>query len=60
MDSLPANLKEAVEELAKDEVLTEALGEHILTHFVDAKQKEWSDYIAQVTDWELSTYLATY
>jgi glutamine synthetase len=60
MDSLPANLKEAVEELEKDDVLTEALGEHILTHFVEAKQKEWSDYIAQVTDWELATYLATY
>ncbi len=60
MDSLPANLKEAVEALQRDEVLTSALGEHILFHFVEAKKKEWTDYIAQVSQWELDTYLATY
>ncbi|MFW6010722.1 MAG: glutamine synthetase family protein, partial [Gemmatimonadota bacterium] len=60
IDTLPANLGEAVEELADDEVLVEALGEHIVSHFVDAKRKEWSRYIAQVSEWELETYLATY
>ena len=60
MDSLPANLKEAVEALERDEVLTSALGEHILSHFVEAKKKEWTDYIAQVSEWELKTYLPTY
>jgi glutamine synthetase len=60
IDTLPANLGEAVEELAGDEVLVEALGEHIVSHFVDAKRKEWSRYIAQVSEWELETYLATY
>lgn len=60
MDSLPANLKEAVEALERDEVLTSALGEHILFHFIEAKKKEWTEYIAQVSQWELDTYLATY
>jgi glutamine synthetase len=60
MDTLPANLKEAVEALEGDEVLAGALGEHILYHFVEAKKKEWTDYIAQVSEWELKTYLPTY
>lgn len=60
METLPANLAEAIRELEKDEVLKEALGEHIFEHFAAAKKKEWSDYICQVTRWELDRYLATY
>ena len=60
MDSLPANLKEAVDELAKDEVIAAALGDHILNQFVAAKREEWGEYIAQVTEWEIGTYLPTY
>ncbi len=60
MTTLPANLGEAVDELEANDVLREALGEHILTHFIAAKREEWSNYIAQVTDWELREYLATY
>ncbi len=60
MGTLPANLAEAVAELEADEVLRDALGEHILTHYVEAKKEEWTDYIAQVSEWELETYLPTY
>ena len=60
MDSLPANLAEAIDELERNEVMAAVLGEHIMSHFVSAKKKEWTDYIAQVTDWELGMYLATY
>ena len=60
MESLPANLKEAVDELERDEVLASALGDHILQQFSAAKREEWGEYIAQVTEWELETYLATY
>ena len=60
MGTLPANLGEAVIEFEKNSVLKEALGEHIFTHYVDAKKKEWGEYIAQVSDWELKTYLPTY
>jgi glutamine synthetase len=60
MESLPANLKEAVDELAADEVIAAALGDHILNHFVAAKREEWGEYIAQVTEWEIGTYLPTY
>ena len=58
--TLPANLGAAVDALEGDDLVREALGEHVFTHFVDAKRKEWSEYIAQVSGWELEEYLATY
>jgi len=60
MGTLPANLGAAVVELEGDTVLREALGEHIFTHYLDSKKKEWGEYISQVSDWELETYLPTY
>jgi len=58
--SLPANLGEAVDVLEKDKVLREALGEHIFQHFLEAKRREWAEYIAAVHPWEVDRYLATY
>ena len=58
--TLPSNLSEAILALEKDDVVCEALGDHIAQHFIDAKKQEWSDYIAQVHDWELQRYLASY
>jgi glutamine synthetase len=60
MRSLPANLGEAVGELEQDALLRQALGDHIVDHFVQAKKAEWAEYIAQVTGWELETYLGAY
>jgi len=60
LETLPANLGEAVEELERNDTIREALGEHIFTHFVQCKKAEWSEYVAQVSGWELDTYLAKY
>ena len=60
IDDLPHNLEEALDELEKDRVITDALGEHIATNFVEAKRQEWREYITQVTQWELENYLAKY
>ena len=60
IDDLPRDLNEACDELEKDKVITGALGEHITTHFVAAKRQEWSEYISQVSAWELENYLAKY
>lgn len=57
--TLPSILKEAVDELEKDEVLQQALGEHAYHAFVRAKKAEWNEYRIQVTDWELNRYLET-
>ena len=60
IDDLPHDLNEALQELEKDDVITGALGEHVTRHLVEAKRREWSDYITQVTDWELENYLRKY
>ncbi len=57
--TLPSTLKEAIDELEKDEVLQQALGEHAYQAFVRAKKAEWDAYRIQVTDWELDRYLET-
>ena len=56
---LPGTLEEALDELAKDSVVTAALGEHIYTAYDRAKRAEWDDYRIHVTDWELERYLYT-
>ena len=60
IDELPGDLREAVDALEKDKVVQDALTPHIHEHFVEAKRKEWHDYIAQVHDWEVGRYLSLY
>ena len=57
---MPGSLGEAIDELEKDEVIAEALGDHVLSHFIEAKRDEWDEYRTQVTDWELDRYLEAY
>jgi glutamine synthetase len=57
VDTLPDSLLQAVEELERDTVIQEGLGEHVFERFVEAKREEWSDYRSQVTQWELERYL---
>jgi glutamine synthetase len=60
IDELPRDLHEALELLAKDEVIRDALGEHIYERFVEAKQEEWDEYISRVSPWEVERYLSVY
>ena len=60
IDDLPHNLEEACDMLEKDKVITDALGEHVTTNFLEAKRQEWREYITQVSQWELENYLAKY
>ncbi len=56
---LPGSLMAALEELDKDELLKETLGESIYESFVRAKKAEWEDYRIKVMDWEIERYLET-
>jgi glutamine synthetase len=60
IDDLPHDLNEACDELEKDKVIRDALGDHVVEHFLAAKREEWRDYITQVSAWELESYLAKY
>jgi glutamine synthetase len=57
---LPGTLGEAIDELEADEVIRDALGEHIFSRFVEAKRQEWDEYRTQVTAWELDRYLEAF
>jgi glutamine synthetase len=54
---LPGSLIEAVEEMERDEVMAQGLGEHVFERFIEAKRGEWDEYRMQVTPWELERYL---
>ncbi len=56
---LPGTLGEALEELAGDVTIRDALGEHVYDAFVRAKKAEWDDYRIRVSNWELERYLET-
>jgi glutamine synthetase len=53
---LPGNLFQALSFLEKDDVIQNALGEHIYNHFLQLKRGEWLRYSTQVTDWDLKEY----
>ncbi|NWF68062.1 MAG: type I glutamate--ammonia ligase [Chloroflexi bacterium] len=56
---LPYTLEEAMDELAQDDVVRGALGEHIYTAYDRAKRQEWEEYRLHVSSWELRRYLET-
>ncbi|MCG1020741.1 type I glutamate--ammonia ligase [Sutcliffiella horikoshii] len=57
---LPATLAAALEELKSNEVIQAALGEHLLEHFIEAKEIEWDMFRTQVHPWERDQYLTQY
>jgi glutamine synthetase len=57
---LPATLAHALEELQANEVITAGLGEHILEHFVEAKEIEWDMFRTVVHQWERDQYMSVY
>jgi len=53
---LPGSLAEALQELEKDTVLRNALGDHAYKAFMRAKRREWDEYRMQVSTWEWNRY----
>ena len=60
IDDLPRDLNEACDELEKNDVIREALGEHIFQHFLAAKRAEWAEYSSAIHPWEMDRYLMKY
>lgn len=57
IEQLPSNLKEAIDELKKDNLMKEVLGEHIFNKYIELKEREWKEYSINVTNWEINKYL---
>ena len=59
VEVLPENLGQALEHMKRSELLRNALGDHLFEHFIYIKGKEWEEYRAQVSDWEIEHLLPT-
>lgn len=60
LGTLPGSLGEALDEMKRDPLVRETLGEHIFERFIEAKTTEWHEYCTHVSDWELDRYLDVY
>jgi len=58
--TLPSNLGEALDALEEDDVIADALGDHVYENFMEAKSQEYDDYRVDVSQWELDRYLETF
>ncbi|CAN5308117.1 type I glutamate--ammonia ligase [soil metagenome] len=57
IESLPADLGEAIREAEGSELLQKALGEHTFTRLLNVKREEWDEYRMQVTPYEIQRYM---
>jgi len=57
---LPATLREALDCLEQDPLVSEALGADYTSYYIQVKAEEWRRYHASVSQWEISEYLKTY
>jgi len=57
---LPSTLKDALLELQRDEIIVNAMGEHLYEHFIEAKEIEWDMFRTTVHPWEREQYMTTY
>jgi glutamine synthetase len=54
---LPASLEQAVQSMEESELVAETLGEQVFSHVLANKKREFQEYRAQVTPYELRTNL---
>jgi glutamine synthetase len=54
--TLPASLADALDAMARSELVADALGEHVFEWFIRNKRAEWMGYKTQVTQFELDRY----
>lgn len=57
IEMLPESLGQAIAEAENSELLRNALGDHVFSRLIELKKKEWQEYRAQVTPWELDQNL---
>ena len=54
---MPDNLGQALDEMAKDDVVKSAMPGKLYEIFNHYKRDEWERHLASVTDWERDEYL---
>lgn len=59
IETLPSNLREALDRLEEDKVIRDALGEHVYANFNRLGSLEWKMYNNHVHPWEVERYINT-
>lgn len=54
---LPSSLKDAINEMEGDDLVTRILGEHAVREFIKLKKEEIFDYDTHISPWEFNHYL---
>ena len=57
INTLPRDMKEALEIFKQSTYMKELLGDHIFNKYVEAKSAEWESYQKFVSQWEVDRYL---
>jgi glutamine synthetase len=57
IETLPANLGEALDQLSKDRLLQDELGHGFCEKFLQLKTREWKEFNRTVHEWERKKYL---
>ena len=58
LQPLPSSLEQAITAMENSELVAETLGEHVFDFFLRNKKREWDEYRAHVTGFELERYLS--
>ena len=58
IDTLPADLLEAIHLTEKSELVRKALGDHVFDAFIQNKKSEWDQHRTQVSEYEIKSYLS--
>ncbi|MED4284978.1 glutamine synthetase family protein [Priestia megaterium] len=56
VETLPSNLKEAVEELKGSKLVKDVLGNHLFNTFIKEKEEEWDEFRLSISEWERKRY----
>src|SRR3954466_2802909 len=57
--AVPGSLRDALDAMERSEMVAEALGEHVFENFLVNKRREWTEYKAYVTPFEIDRSLGT-
>lgn len=57
IDTLPSSLFESINELRKNSLVKDVLGEHLYKRYIGIKTREWNEFKMQVTRWEVEKYI---
>ena len=57
---LPQTLQEALQAVATNTLLIEAIGPLVMAQFIHLKQAEWLEYCHHVSEWERQRYGSAY